>query len=68
MEGAPREVYDPSSQQINTCDVLFRDGGKKKLDVFFPARKAVDVRVVAGACKTLPGPLVGGILNEGLIV
>jgi hypothetical protein len=30
--------------QINTCDVLFRGGGKINLDVFFPARKAVDER------------------------
>jgi len=29
-------------EQINTCDVLFRGGGKIKLDVFFFARKAVD--------------------------
>jgi hypothetical protein len=29
-------------EQINTCDVLFRGGGKK-LDVFFTPRKAVDV-------------------------
>jgi hypothetical protein len=29
-------------EQINTCDVLFSGGGKIKLDVFFPARKAVD--------------------------
>jgi hypothetical protein len=26
------------------CDVLFSGGGKIKLDVFFPARKAVDER------------------------
>ena len=26
------------------CDVLFRGGGKIKLDAFFPARKAADER------------------------
>ncbi len=31
------------TEQINTCDVLFRGGGKKNLMFFFPARKAVDV-------------------------
>jgi hypothetical protein len=36
-------------EQINTCDVLFRGGGKK-LDDFFSARKAQDVRWEAVAC------------------
>jgi hypothetical protein len=31
-------------EQINTCDVLFRGGGKKNFMFFFPARKAQDVR------------------------
>ncbi len=31
-------------EQINTCDVLFRGGGKKNLMFFSPARKAQDVR------------------------
>ena len=43
-------------EKINTCNVLFRGGGEKKLDVFFPSRKAVD------ACRevvpTIPTNLV----------
>jgi hypothetical protein len=27
------------TEQINTCDVFFRVGRKKKLDVFFPPKK-----------------------------
>jgi hypothetical protein len=39
-------------EQINMCDVFFRGSGKKKLDVFFPTKKAADERweVVPSFC------------------
>ncbi len=39
------------TEKINTSDVFFRGGGKKKLDVFFPAKKAVDVSVFGSSGK-----------------
>ncbi len=37
--GSPRIWLGREDEKINTCDVLFRGGGKKTLYVFFPPKK-----------------------------
>ncbi len=53
IDGHQNQWIASFMEWINTSDVFYGGGGKKKLDVFFPAKKAIDERweVVTYKCQ-----------------